>query len=424
MFRGTSSFEIQRSTTSFTAQHLHSVMHARLFKFYIALFTLVLLYTLTVFFASGSSEHNPVPVSSRSDSAAVKFWISRYLTWHDANRHNPNARRLVFKQNGAGIGDRVKALIAVYGYAVLTRRLLVIKWNEPYPLADVVDKKSRDRFVFREDLDSFGLSAKHGLDYKFRYFVNMPDSLINLLAGDVHTVTLKTGPPKQTPDILRQVLRGNRFKNESIPSFSPDIWKLAAREILGRSENIQNQVAQIRNGFGICGNGEQCSSPRQHYLSVHARIGFGVGESHWRFQRFKSHYRDIAVCLARAVREHAPHENVAVFVASDTLRWIPVFIDVMRREMPSVRVVHLTGVPTHIVNIKKSDQGRAIYRSLFVEMGILGDAIHTISLRSGFSMAAFWMGAGARYSQLDTLKCIKERKPVERIISNYFLEMD
>lgn len=388
------------------------------------LLVLILLCSSITFLSRLQSDSLQIRRSLKNDPAAVEFWISRHLAWHDANRYKPNERRLVFVQNGAGIGDRIKALIAAYGYAVLTRRLLLILWEEPNPLADVLSERSRERFIFRSDLDSNGLEARHGMDYKFRYFRSMPDSLVKKLASDIHTVTLKMGPPKQTPDRLRQALRGNRFLNESIPLYTPYVWKLATQELLERSQKVNEDVSRVQDKLGICGNTERCPSGRKHYISVHARIGLGIGENHWRFARFKSHFHDIAVCFARVVRMYAISKHIGVFVASDTPEWTRVFTEVMKKEMPYNRVIRMITKPAHIRNIKRSQNGKEIFIAQFVEMAILGDATRVVALRSGFSRAAFWMGQADNYIQLDTMKCAKEKIPVEKKMSNGFLDMD
>lgn len=357
--------------------------------------------------------------SEQNYSEPVDFWITSYLEWHDSQRYNRSARRLIFRENGDGFGDRVKALVAAYGYAVLTKRLLIIRWNSPYPLANILSNRSRERFIFRNDIDSDGLAAGYGRDYKFRYFRDMPISVVKLLADDVHTVTLKIGPPTQTPDMLSQELRGRRFSQQSIPKYTPALWKLAVRHLLERSLEIQEEVSEFRRQHAICGYGEECLNNQTRYIAIHARIGHGVGEGSWRFDRFRGRERDVATCFAKAVQKYSSSIDVPVFVATDTPIFKNVFIEVMSKVMPQSRVLHLSNKPVHFRKIKRE----GIFRNQFVEMALLGDSVRTIALRSGYSKTAFWMGQGEYYTQLRTEDCI-EQTPVEMKMPDGFLDYE
>ncbi len=386
-------------------------------RFAVAFFLLLLLQDL--FRQPFHLIPSPIRPFSGTEPGAVDFWITRHLTWHDSQRYNISARRLVFRENGDGFGDRVKALIAVYGYAVLTKRLLVIQWHSPYPLATMISNRSQERFIFSEDIDSIGLPARHGRNYKFRYFEDMPESLIHTLASDVHTVTLKIGPPTQTPDMLRQALAGGRFSHESIPRYTPDIWRLATRQILERSEGIEEEAKKIRRRFAICGHEAQCSGNQTRYIGVHARLGHGVGEGRWRFNRFRGRHRDVSTCLARAVQNDVATHRTSVFVATDTPAFRDVFVEVMKTAMPRTRVVYLNNEPVHFNKIKREET----FRGQFVEMAILGDATRIIALRSGYSRSAFWMGQAKHYTQLEAEKCI-EGIPVAMNLHDGFLDLE
>lgn len=75
--------------------------------------------------------------------------ITQYTAWHRKMRHDRNARKLIWTGlgNAYGIGDRFRGILHAYLCAVLSKRVLVIKWDDPFPL-ELVFRSAKGMNVF------------------------------------------------------------------------------------------------------------------------------------------------------------------------------------------------------------------------------------------------------------------------------------
>ncbi len=363
-----------------------------------------------------------------SNNPAMNFWYEQHLRWHDANRLNRSSRRLVFRTIGAGLGDHVKALVWAYGYAVLTRRLLIIDWPLPYPIETVLSTRARNRFIYRSKLDSAGVGPGYGLEFNFKYRKGLTPRMLRLLNGDAHTVFLRIGPA-QPPDTVMKELRGSRWGNRKLPRFSWDARRAVTKTLLEPGGELLKYLIDARHRLALCANHESCTRetvagrwlraivyggstmPRRQYFAVHARLGLGTGESHiTRFASSRGHEEHIAACFARAVKSYAgPSKDPVVFVASDTASWRPLFKRILHLYLPDARVEHLEQRPEHFRSIPTgSKRGRATFLALHAEMLLIGDAKRTIAFSSGFPAVGFWRGHGRHYNLLSRERCLAE----------------
>jgi len=350
---------------------------------------------------------NSVPIA-RGDPA-VNFWILEHLAWHDKHRANTKTRRVIFQTIGAGLGDHIKALVWAYGYAVLTRRLLVIDWQNPYPIESVISPLAVSRFIYRPQLDSVGKWERHGCEYNFKYGRGIPEYMLKLLARqDVHTVLLKIGPA-QPPDSVRDVLLGSprRFgARRVIPRFSWAARRTATRLLLEPSAEIRGRLAAFKRTHGICAYNEaNCAGVG--YYAVHARLGIGTGETHFaRFSGMADRVSSIAHCFVDELEKRGVPEKATVLVASDTAAWRTSFRAAMRERMPDSRVIYYGSTPKHFRDIDKgSSAGRNSFLDQHTEMILIGNAIRTVAFRSGFPEVGFWRGYGRHYNVVDRKEC-------------------
>lgn len=367
-----------------------------------------------------------------SNDPAMNFWLEQHLRWHDANRNNRSTRRLIFQTIGAGLGDHIKALVWAYGYAVLTKRLLLIDWPSPYPIETVLSDRARHRFIYRSELDSAGVGPGYGLDFNFEYRQGLTPSMLNLLVSDVHTVFLRIGPA-QPPDAVIKKLRGSRWGNKTLPRFSWNARRAVTKTVLEPSSELLKYLIGERHHLALCAYHESCDDEnlferwtraivyggstlqRRQYFAVHARLGLGTNESHiTRFASSLGHERQIAECFARAVKSYAaPSKDPVVFVASDTASWRLLFKDVLLKLLPRAKAVHLDQRPTHFRSIRSgSKHGRETFLNLHAEMLLIGDAQRTIAFSSGFPAVGFWRGHGRHFTLLSREQCIRENYTV------------
>lgn len=64
-------------------------------------------------------------------------WLNEYKTFHDQNKYNPDAKYLIFSCEQlwcGGIGDRVRGMILLLRIAILSKRVFLARWEQPWPL--------------------------------------------------------------------------------------------------------------------------------------------------------------------------------------------------------------------------------------------------------------------------------------------------
>ncbi len=98
--------------------------------------------------------------STGPEAPGIRFWVHRYSAWHQKHRHNAS-RRVVFRPIGAGLGDSIFGLVSLYGFAVLTNRLLLVDWLASYPLADVVSADAAAQFIYDRARDENSSESVH-----------------------------------------------------------------------------------------------------------------------------------------------------------------------------------------------------------------------------------------------------------------------
>ena len=86
----------------------------------------------------------------------MRFFVDDYILFHKQNR-NSKAPRLIFRPVGTGIGDRMGVLLSVYWLAVLSRRVLLIDWHEPFPLSDFLEEANQLDILLSKEAASWSL---------------------------------------------------------------------------------------------------------------------------------------------------------------------------------------------------------------------------------------------------------------------------
>lgn len=358
--------------------------------------------------------------STLASDPAHQFWLIRYLRWHDAHRHSPRTRRVVFRTIGTGLGDHIVSAICVFRYAVLSRRLFLIEWNRPYPIRLILSATARRRFVYQPAIDrndSFG-----GQHFSFRFRVPLPRDMIDLLNGNITTVYLRAGPLLMQPNTTALVSTVH-WPNTTIPPFNLNVRRSVTRTLLDPSRKLSEVVSSLKSAFRLCAADERCTPwryvphfrwwpfrERKRYIAVHARLGIGTKETRIsRFSKIPGNERKIAHCLAGYVKylaissgEKAP----VVFIATDTEHFRPIFRRAMLERMSKSRVVYMRSKVRHWNRIPRSSKrGLQMYFEQHAEMLLIGHATHIVSFWSGFSRCGFWRGSAKRLKVVTYKNC-------------------
>lgn len=352
-----------------------------------------------------SIDANVEKTRKNKKKSALDFWVIDHLKWHDAQLDNvASARILVWRaRRSAGIGDQIRAMMAAYQYAVLSRRVLRIDWTFPHPLSLLMSDSARKRFVYNGGVDEIreALRRQPKWRYEFRG-TGLSREMFDYLNSDANTVILSIGPSVQTGNDAVQGLRPN---DTTIPRWTPVSARAAIRKVLEPSRELAALVEEAQRELGLCSTNSRCRSGRNNYISVHARLGVGTNESRLeRFAGMETKLTSTARCFALAVKRYARVSPMVVFVASDTSSWPAIFETEMKKIMPSARVVFVDDEPMHIHSISPSE-GRTVFLRQHMENLLIGGAQHTIALRSGFPEVGFWRGTGIYYTMLRKMPC-------------------
>jgi len=332
------------------------------------------------------------------DEKGNRFWISNYMKFHDANRHNRSARYAIFLPIKAGFGDNVKGMLNMFAYSVLTRRVFLIHSLHPYPLETILSAKAMSRFIYSQQLDG-NMSRWVGHRLPFHYNSGLTPTMRQLLRSKHKYVAVHMSKAQAMESLISR-LRSPVYKNVHIPEFSTHVRRSATKLLLDPSAEIRRDIKWMLEEFEFSGN---------PYIAVHARLGIDTGESrHHRFRRLRGKEKSLAKCLANHVKAISKSEGIRypnVFVATDTRGFKRLFrrtildVDILPRS--TIRFMNVRNI-THY-NTKH------ILRSSIVQMHIenllLANARHIVAFESGFADIAYLRGNAKSYTEITYKSC-------------------
>jgi len=291
----------------------------------------------------------------KNSGTAREFWVDRYVKWHSKARKDRAVRRLIFKACRSGIGDNLHGLIRTYAYAVLSHRVLLIEWNEPELMREIMDENSADQFLLNSTTFSY-LNESEPIVLTWR---DSFEKILPVFYGTEKDVYFTTGAG---PYIRQHVVDEYETKcNTKLPKLDFKTSRKIIREILKPSSYFIGLKKTAQKKLQICGtqenNGDKspCKNP---YIALHARIGAGIGEgSIRRFKKLSKRQKSIAACIAYAVYAASKdlYQNPkTVFLATDTISFRETFRKELRGYGSDFKLKFLEGNITHIVDIHEN----------------------------------------------------------------------
>jgi len=322
--------------------------------------------------------------------------------WHEANRHNATRVAVFLPVEKAGLGQNVAGMLNLWGYAVITNRLLLINFTYPYPLGNLVSMRTRAQQDSRKFGNIYGGNIRMPTSRS-----TMWNGVVQLLKGSIPGVGLRvTNSDKPHEFALRDPVLGYKDKDKNpVPEFSPVVKRAITRILLEPSEEILGKVNALlsRQGF----------NHGLPYFAFHARLGFGIGEgTDSRFASAAIDYEAIARCAAeKLVRMGEKYDisprSLQVFIATDTPSFRPIFEKAIMNVAPDSNVMSMKeNQLQHSSNMGKHTS----QVNMHVENIVLGNAIEIIALRSGFSQVAYWRGIARKLSPMYYTFCPHSRK--------------
>lgn len=371
------------------------------------------------------------------EKIALKFFVADYVIFHKKNRNLGN-RKLIFIPNRIGLGDRVSCMIFAYWTAVVTKRVFLVNWQHPFPLKHFLKGSQRlDLFVSEKEVEKMAGS-------KAAYLNQTEASLKSyerVLSSDIDIIVMKTNripgrfsknfladkTPKGLSEIDVQGMRWNVNLHRAILHHIFTLSNSMKKEHVEMSNRMKlsPQALQPRRGGGIAKvstilNG---ANKRRPYISVHARIGVGVGEEPaGRFKEIGRKMKIAALCLAsRAVRVAYMSGSPAlpIFLATDTPEFRTIFETVVRNISHNrVNVLNGQWGVTHLNKLlygrsltrRDIERDRKVVRNSYMDLLMLGHSQHIIALYSSFPRLAFALGNAESIVELKNEVCLEKDK--------------
>lgn len=408
------------------------------------------------------------------EQRVFNFFFQEYIKFHSTNRYNAS-RVLIFRPYPSGLGDSFALLLHAYWCAVISNRLLLIDWKRPFLLTDFMDNAD----VFAET-DMFFRKTDMRFDtYNTRFnphFKSTSKCSNKILIADIDFVQLNTTNilsmlasknEAQTVMLLsRRTLKSKEMTALAAqnipPGFEPkdakyfsrllgapeyNFHRAFARHVLKLSDRLMKEYITVCTQMGL-----RCASTRslldegrmkrvgtirkylnkmrpkpQRYISVHARLGVGVGEKYHERFRISQNLSLVATCLGeRAVQLAVLGGNtrskrfrgspLPIFLATDT----PVFREVFRdavRNISRNRVKVVYG-KWSVLHTKRFVLGRAFparlnesvwggYKGVWMDLLLTANGEHSISLYSTFPRFALALGDSVSLTELRAELCAK-----------------
>ncbi|CAN8064290.1 unnamed protein product [Agarophyton chilense] len=356
--------------------------------------------TFTV--AKAAASHPQPAQFTEQLRAFLNIIITQYTAWHRQQRrlcqaHVSLARSvplLVFRSNGnAGVGDRIRGILYSYLVAVASNRLFFIDWQKPLPVSIALRSPpsfnfTYDAALFTESTDDehaiWGPSQFNHLDVYFspqRVIVNQKP---NAFAFNNFSSLFERYPQLSlSRDIVEAGLSHFDVQREEVAPF-------IINALFETSSSLRNSLHALRPFRG------------QPYISLHARLGHGVGEKSGRFnfEQQGLSLESVSQCIGSLAATMAQQRALdSVFVVTDTKSAHQFLEAGIRAVLPNARVELSPIDATHFFAMHDGKyfpdafDRQHKFEEVFVDLGLLSMAESMVFFRSGYGVVAAWLGA-------------------------------
>lgn len=383
---------------------------------------------------------------TRSQKEVLRFFFKEYLDFHRLNRHK-KSKKLIFRPQDTGIGDRMDVLSFAYWASVLSNRVLLVDWRDPFPLDQFLTNANSDVDMFAHPSEVEGLRVGKGLaaGAKTRFLSNdlkELDQYASALFSNTEIIVMETN--KSPGHFADQYLKANMPKSFTPAQMQGLRTDYSFRRVLFhhvfrltdamkmKHEQFNSRV-QLRPASTLLS--EDMGAKRwlglfapnaRPYIAVHARIGTGVGEfPAVRFKEIGQQLRVAAKCLAsRAVRLafFSGSPPYPIFLATDTPEFRELFAQTVanmsqnRIDMVSGNwdVIHSNKIGhPHLSKARprsaqsEADEERKAMVGSYMDLIMLGHAEHIIALYSSFPRLALALGTAEMLAEVRNEICLK-----------------
>lgn len=372
----------------------------------------------------------------------VSVLITRYMRFHRSNRFDPSARKLIWtgKGNHFGFGDRFRGILHAYLSAVVSDRVLLIAWDEPFPLSTVFAstfgvsifydaRLDPGRFPVAPKTDVLGAAKNpppyagggvHSNGTADLPWCDCSLKKLGILLSPHKTVVVRAEAPPSlrflflamrehahlpTALALKPVM--DRWREASGADGDEAIYALIFRALFRPAPPLlallASQSSDLRRLVPARSRPPNGGTRREGgYVAVHARVGVGFGEAAaypWRFDLAArgASVELVARCLAVVAASEADDADLpepqVFYVASDTPALSAGFRAEVRRQSRDAVVLELAGEKVHSNRMDgRSGKDKEKFILTAADLLFLSAGTRLVSLRSGFANLAKWFG--------------------------------
>lgn len=382
-----------------------------------------------------------VPIT---DARVRAFFFDDYIGFHAKHRHSPSSPVLIFSPRRKGLGDTLRTLIFAYWTAALSRRVLLIHWNEPFPFEWFMNNAnhSTDLFLRLDRLSLKNITAsttwiRTRKDYKRFYNItsvphqyNQSHQLVGLsphtppLPFLLHEFVRRVAPwridhPRELISLIHNLGFQSLFLNHVI-RLSDSMSDIYLQHCVHLNLSCPTYITQRSLSRITCTNASfthptlDTVKHLRSYVAVHSRMGLGVGEEETiRFRNYSKRHTSVAKCLANialplalGTQDHKGNNSLAtvdvlpVFLATDTISFRSVFQRQVRHlSNDRVSVVFGDWDVAHSIDLGKNpsvfgeqtsiaennERELKVMQAIYLDLLFLGHARHIITFPSKFS---------------------------------------
>eukprot|EP00177_Eucheuma_denticulatum_P004725 GFKZ01008590.1.p1 GENE.GFKZ01008590.1~~GFKZ01008590.1.p1 ORF type:complete len:510 (+),score=29.48 GFKZ01008590.1:64-1530(+) len=373
--------------------------------------------------------------------------VTQYTAWHKqqialsrTNRtHAQTVPKLVYRSSdyNVAIGDVLRGLLHSYLCAVASQRLFLIDLVRPFPISTVLKNPPGYNFTYDPHLFATPprIASKKTVNLtRLTHF----DELDLFLRPNLLTIIDKTQTaldwdlflqlPQLYPDLPIST------KLSRIPSFNPtreEVIPFLLKALFRPSPKFRYLANRLALGHGLTAPSPQiprAPSP-QRSLSIHARVGYGVGETADRFRvdHYNYTFEGLAQCMAHmantmAVDRGMPEPYQFLF-STDTPAFEHVFKLQMRIIDPLATVRTSNWSAVHLAHARERAELQS-FLNVYLDVYLLSMGESLLFIRSGFAHAAAWMGGVTDLTgiQLDTCRGVLNGSATVRESLRYAVE--
>lgn len=286
-----------------------------------------------------------------------------------------------------GLGDRVRAVITGFFLSVISNRKFLIQWTTPIPLSTIFTSShpslnfTYDPLIHKDDDDDVVVNGQ--FYWRMDSYENISVVYLDSVPEPNVTVWFQPSSATKNNDILLRLSKLSTALPTCITM--PIILK-----------SILKPTPQLRKW--IYSRTSKMSLLNRSYISVHARLGYGLNEDEKDSSRFDLNRRGtslkgMAKCLAYYTISKSAHMEY-IYLATDTSSFTPLFIEQVKRFAPKKKVVFLNSNVKHIRDLGRgTEEDKSLLFDTFTDLFLLAGGNAIVNLRSGFSDLAAWMGA-------------------------------